>query len=61
MWFKYGLKAQKLPAQGDALGWELPPFTFALPFGQRFSIPLRAGDRWFKACGAYLRNLSSII
>ena len=26
------------------------PFTFALPFGQRFSIPLRAGDRWFRAC-----------
>ena len=26
MWFKYGLKAQKLIAQGDALGWELLPF-----------------------------------
>ena len=26
------------------------PFTFALPFGQRFSIPLRAGDLWFRAC-----------
>ena len=26
------------------------PFTFALPFGQRFSIPLRAGDHWFRAC-----------
>ena len=37
--------------------YELLPFTFALPFGQRFSIPLRAGDRWFRACGAYLRNL----
>ena len=31
MWFTYGLKAQKLQ--------ELLPFTFALPFGQRFSIP----------------------
>ena len=39
--------------------WKLLPFTFALPFGQRFSIPLRAGDRWFRACGAYLRNLNS--
>ena len=29
---------------------QLLPFTFALPFGQRFSIPLRAGDRWFRAC-----------
>lgn len=29
---------------------ELSPFTFALPFGQRFSIPLRAGDLWFRAC-----------
>ena len=29
----------------------LLPFTFALPFGQRFSIPLRAGDRWFRAQG----------
>ena len=26
------------------------PFTFALLFGQRFSIPLRAGDLWFRAC-----------
>ena len=26
MWFKYGLKAQKLLAQGDALGQELLPF-----------------------------------
>ena len=26
--------------QGVALGWELLPFTF----------PLRAGDRWFRAC-----------
>ena len=25
--------------QGVALGLELLPFTFALPFGQRFSIP----------------------
>jgi len=41
-------------------------FTFALPFGQRFSIPLRAGDRWFRACclkgafgtfGPYLNHL----
>ena len=39
--------------QGVALGWELLPFTFALPFGQRFSIPLRAGDRWFRACCLY--------
>ena len=30
--------------------YELLPFTFALPFGQRFSIPLRAGDRWLRAC-----------
>ena len=28
-------------------------FTFALPFGQRFSIPLRAGDRWFWVCCFY--------
>ena len=32
-------------------------FTFALPFGQRFSIPLRAGDRWFKACGIKFAKL----
>ena len=30
--------------------YELSPFTFALPFGQLFSIPLRAGDRWLRAC-----------
>ena len=47
----YGL----LPFQGVllvsiALGYELLPFTFAFPFGQRFSIPLRASDRWFRAC-----------
>ena len=29
-------------------------FAFALPFGQRFSIPLRAGYRWFRACGIFL-------
>ena len=40
--------------------YELLPFTFALPFGQRFSIPLRAGDRWFWACGAKLAKLVSI-
>ena len=40
--------------------YELLPFTFALPFGQRFSIPLRAGDRWFRACGAKLAKLVSI-
>ena len=33
--------------------YELLPFTFALPFGPRFSIPLRAGDRWFRACCFY--------
>ena len=47
----YGL----LPFQGVllvsiALGYELLPFTFAFPFGQRFSIPLRASDCWFRAC-----------
>ena len=36
----------------------LLPFTFALPFGQRFSIPLRAGDRWFRA---WCFNFSKII
>ena len=46
--------------QGAALGYGLLPFQgvllwasalyFALPFGQRFSIPLRAGDRWFRVC-----------
>ena len=40
--------------------YELLPFTFALPFGQRFSIPLRAGDRWFRACGAKLAKFVSI-
>ena len=30
-------------------------FTFALPFGQRFSIPLCAGYHWFRACGIFLR------
>ena len=30
--------------------YELLPFTFALPFGQLFSIPLRAGDRWLRVC-----------
>ena len=40
--------------------YELLPFTFALPFGQRFSIPLRAGDHWFRACGAKLAKLVSI-
>ena len=29
--------------QGVALGWGLLPFTF----------PLRAGDRWFRACCLY--------
>ena len=29
---------------------ELLPFTFALPFGQLFSIPLRTGDRWLRVC-----------
>ena len=52
-WFKYGLKAQKLQ--------KLLPFTFALPFGQRFSIPLRAGDRWFRACGEKLAKLQLFI
>ena len=33
---------------------KLLPYTFALPFGQRFSIPLCAGDRWFRACGIFL-------
>ena len=47
----YGL----LPFQGVllmsiALGYGLLPFTFAFPFGQRFSIPLRASDCWFRAC-----------
>ena len=51
-----GLRASALT--GRAAKNLLLPFTFALPFGQRFSIPLRAGDRWFRACGAYLRNLS---
>ena len=36
--------------QEVALGYVILSFTFALPFGQRFSIPLRAGDRWFRAC-----------
>ena len=44
-----------LPFQGVllvsiALGYELLPFTFAFPFGQRFSIPLRASECWFRAC-----------
>ena len=44
-----------LPFQGVLLvsiaqGYELLPFTFAFPFGQRFSIPLRASDCWFRAC-----------
>ena len=51
-----GLRASALT--GRAAKNLLLPFTFALPFGQRFSIPLRVGDRWFRACGAYLRNLN---
>ena len=38
------LQGDRLPpqtTQGVALGYELLPFTF----------PLRAGDRWFRACG----------
>ena len=48
-----GRIADCLYTQGVALGYELLPFTFALPFGQRFSIPLRAGDRWFRVCCFY--------
>ena len=42
-------------------GQKLLPLTFALPFGQGFSIPLCAGYRWFRACGAYMRNLSKLL
>ena len=45
-----------LGLQGVLL-WASAPFTFALPFGQRFSIPLRAGDRWFRACFCELLGL----
>ena len=49
-----------LGPSGRCCFYGLLPFTFALPFGQRFSIPLRAGDRWFRACGAKLAKLVSI-
>ena len=44
------LPFQGVPLVSIAQGYELLPFTFAFPFGQRFSIPLRASDCWFRAC-----------
>ena len=44
-----------LPSQGMLL---IGVADLYLTFNKRFSIPLRAGDRWFRACGAYLRNLN---
>ena len=82
MWFKYGLKAQKLLAQGSALGIQAiskapckgKSFVYCLVF-EGF-CPYRATDLhpslprampWarsfcpFRACGAYLRNLNTLI
>ena len=62
MWFKYGLKAQKLQKQHALKGqkllaqgvWGLHDSFCPLP------LPLpSAGDRWFRACGAYMRILNN--
>ena len=69
MWFKYELKAQKLLAQGIALGImaisKAPCKGKSFVYCQVFEsfCPYRAMP-WarsfcpFKACGAYLRNFS---
>ena len=53
MWLKYGLKAQKLQ--------ELLPFQGVWGLHDSFCpLPLpSAGDRWFRACGAYMRILNN--
>ena len=48
MWFENGLKAQKLLAQGIALG--IMAISKAPCKGKSFCP--------FRACGAYMRNLS---
>ncbi len=50
MWFKYGLKAQKLLAQG-VLPWakSFCPLPLLYPSASDFQFP-SAGDRWFRAC-----------
>ncbi len=64
MWFKYGLKAQKLLAQGIALGIMAisnapcpyratgyrPKQPRAMPWAKSFCP--------FRACGAYMRNFN---
>ena len=60
MWFKYGLKAQKLLAQGIALG--IMAISKAPCKGKSF-VYCQIFESFcpFRACGAYLRNLSYII
>ena len=58
MWFKYGLKAQKLLAQGSALG--IIAISKAPCKGKRF-VYCQVFESFcpYRACGAYLRNLSN--
>ena len=60
MWFKYGLKAQKLLAQGV---WGLHdsycPLPLLYPSASDFQFP-SAGNRWFRACGQNLRKFSNL-
>ena len=63
MWFKYGLKAQKLqellPFQGVwGLHDSFCPLPLLYPSANDFQFP-SAGDRWFRAYGAYMRNFSN--
>ena len=51
MWFKYGLKAQKLQ--------KLLPFQGVWGLHDSFCPLPSAGDRWFRACGAYMRILNN--
>ena len=57
MWFKYGLKAQKLLAQGIALG--IMAINKAPCKGKSF-VYCQVFESFcpFRACGAYLRNLN---
>ena len=60
MWFKYGLKAQKLLAQGIALG--IMAISKAPCKGKSFVNCLVLESFCpFRACGAHLRNLKQII
>ena len=57
MWFKYGLKAQKLLAQGIALG--IMAISKAPCKGKSF-VYCQVFESFcpYRACGAYLRNFS---